>query len=48
MENRELIAYLKTWAKLHTQEVYGSPRDYISVWALESELDSLLRNSERD
>jgi hypothetical protein len=43
MTIEEMIAYLKTWAKINRQEVYGSPADYVDADRLLAELANLER-----
>ena len=44
--NAEQIAdYLIVWAKLNAEEVYGSPREYISIDALKSQLRQIKENA---
>lgn len=44
MTIEELTQYLKTWAKVNAQEVYGSPRAYLHLDGLLSKLDKLTKN----
>lgn len=37
----EMLEYLETWAEMHTQEVYGSPCEFIQVNSLLSEIRNL-------
>ena len=44
MSPEQIVAYLRGWAKLHTQEVYGSSREFININSLNAELDRIEDN----
>lgn len=45
MTPEQITAYLRGWAKLHAQEVYGSPREYIHIDTLNAELKRIEDNA---
>lgn len=46
MNAKEIAEYLRTWAKIHAQEVYGSPADYINIHSLLNQLDRIEKTAE--